>query len=87
MTNVRLFLKLPNVPELQRGMFSPSALNQDRSGNGGKVIEPKIDKLLGQLFKAKQKQAVLDALYEEMYLRQLAAEFRIQTALAKVRGQ
>ena len=68
-------------------MFSPSALNQDRSGNGGKVIEPKIDKLLGQLFKAKQKQAVLDALYEEMYLRQLAAEFRIQTALEKVRGQ
>jgi len=51
------------------------------------VIEPRIDKLLGQLFKAKQKQAVLDALYEEMYLRQLAAEFRIQTALEKARGQ
>ena len=54
MTSVRLFLKLPNVPELRRGMFSPSASNRVRSGNGGKVIEPKIDKLLDQLFKAKQ---------------------------------
>ena len=49
-------------------MFSPSASNRVRSGNGGKVIEPKIDKLLDQLFKAKQKQAVLDALYEELSL-------------------
>ena len=87
MISVRLFLKLPNVLELQRGMFLPSVSNRVRSENGGKVIEPKIDKLLNQLFKAKQKQAVLDVLYEEMYLRQLAAEFRIQAALEKARGQ
>ena len=87
MISVRLFLKLPNVLELQRGTFSPSASNQVRSGNGAKVIEPRVGKLLDQLFKAKQKQAVLDVLYEELHLRQLAAEFRIQAALEKARDQ
>tara|TARA_A100001037_G_scaffold186490_1_gene166996 strand:- start:1617 stop:1880 length:264 start_codon:yes stop_codon:yes gene_type:complete len=87
MISVRLFLKLPNVLELQRGMFLPSVSNRVRSGNGGKVIEPKIDNLLDQLFRAKQKQAVLDVLYEELHLRQLAAEFRIQAALEKARDQ
>ena len=87
MISVRLFLKLPNVLELQRGMFLPSVSNRVRSGNGEKVIEPKIDNLLDQLFKAKQKQAVLDVLYEELYLRQLAAEFRIQAALEKAIDQ
>tara|TARA_Y100001970_G_scaffold277748_1_gene382426 strand:+ start:598 stop:861 length:264 start_codon:yes stop_codon:yes gene_type:complete len=87
MISVRLFLKLPNVLELQRGMFLPSVSNRVRSGNGGKVIDPKIDNLLDQLFKAKQKQAVLDVLYEELYLRQLAAEFRIQAALEKAIDQ
>ena len=87
MISVRLFLKLPNVLELQRGMFLPSVSNRVRSGNGGKVIEPKIDNLLDQLFRAKQKQAVLDVLYEELHLRQLAAESRIQAALEKARDQ
>ncbi len=68
-------------------MFLPSVSNRVRSGNGGKVIDPKIDNLLDQLFKAKQKQAVLDVLYEELYLRQLAAEFRIQAALEKAIDQ
>ena len=67
-------------------MFLPSVWSQVHSGNGVNVIEPGIEKLLDQLFKASQKQVVLDALDEEIHLRQVAAENRVHNAWMKARG-
>ena len=50
------------------------------------MIEPGIEKLLDQLFKASQKQVVLDALDEEIHRRQVAADNRVHNAWVKARG-
>ena len=83
---MRPFSRLPNELRPRLEMFLPSVWSQVHSGDGGNVIEPGIEKLLDQLFKASQKQVVLDALDEEIHRRQVAAENRVHNAWVKARG-
>ena len=83
---MRPFSRLPNELRPHLEMFLPAVWSQVHSGNGGNVIEPGIEKLLHQLFKASQKQVVLDALDEEIHRRLVAAENRVHNAWVKARG-
>ena len=87
MTSTRLLSRSPDALGPPLWMSLLFVWNRVRSGNGVKVVDPKIDQLLNKLFKAEQKQPVLNALHEEISLRQIKAESRICEAWEKARGK